>query len=404
MIQVAILGCGTVGSGVYEVLSMNHDSIAGKAEDTLEVKYILDRKDFSGTPLAGKVVRDFSIIENDPDVAIVCETMGGVDPAFDYSARALKKGKHVVTSNKELVATHGAELLELARQNNVNYLFEASVGGGIPILRPMMQCLSANEVSEVCGILNGTTNYILTRMIRAGLSFEDALKEAQQKGYAEANPAADVEGHDAARKTCILASLVLGKHVYPDAVAVEGITGISLDDVTFASSMDKVIKLLGRVVRQEGKVFAFVSPHLIDKSHPLAGVEDVFNTILVDGNAVGQVMFYGAGAGKLPTASAVVADVIDCARHLHLNRFAGWQDSKENLITPAGEFVCSYYVRFAAADAAAVTAALAPCQTVECPQAPAGQAALVTEPLSGADMAEKLAALGGKALSCIRIL
>ena len=292
MVNVAILGFGVVGSGVAEVLATNGAHIDRKVDDLIRLKYILDVRDFPDSPFADKVVHDFSIIENDPEVNIVVETIGGAKVALDFTRRALMAGKSVVTSNKELVAEHGCELLRLAQEKGVSYLFEASVGGGIPIIRPLNQCLAANEIEELCGILNGTTNYILTRMIRAGLSFDAALKEAQQNGYAEQDPTADIEGHDACRKICILASLAFGRHVYPRQVPTEGITGVTLSDVAYAESCGKKIKLLGRAMRRDdGKVCAYVAPHLVDGEDPLAGVEDVFNAITVKGNAIGDVMF-----------------------------------------------------------------------------------------------------------------
>ncbi len=261
------------------------------------------------------------------------ETIGGATVALDFTTRALKAGKSVVSSNKELVATHGYELLQLAREHGVSYLFEASVGGGIPILRPLTSCLAANELSQVTGILNGTTNYILTRMIKAGLTFDQALKEAQDNGYAEKDPTADVDGHDACRKICILAALAFGQHVYPDQVPTQGIRGVTLADVAYADSCGYKIKLLGRAIREpEGKLCAFVAPHLVPASNPLSGVEDVFNAISVTGNAIGDVMFYGRGAGKLPTASAVVGDVIDIAKDLKTARCAVWGPGSRDLV------------------------------------------------------------------------
>ena len=325
MTKVAILGFGTVGSGVAEVLSKNSQGIARRSGGEIQVKYILDVRDFPDSPFKDCFVKDFSIIENDPEVEVVVETIGGAKVALEFTTRALKAGKSVVSSNKELVATHGYELLQLAKANGVSYLFEASVGGGIPILRPLTNCLSANEVEQITGILNGTTNYILTRMIKAGLTFEQALKEAQDNGYAEKDPTADVDGHDACRKICILSALACGQHVYPQQVPTQGIREVTLADVAYADSCGYKIKLLGRCLREpEGKVCAFVAPHLVSCENPLAGVEDVFNAIAVTGNAVGDVMFYGRGAGKLPTASAVVADVIDIARDPKRDRGNQW--------------------------------------------------------------------------------
>ena len=346
MVNVAILGFGVVGSGVAEVLATNGPHIDKKVDDLIRLKYILDVRDFPESPFADKVIHDFSIIENDPEVNIVVETIGGAKVALDFTRRALAAGKSVVTSNKELVAEHGCELLQLAQEKGVSYLFEASVGGGIPIIRPLNQCLAANEIEEISGILNGTTNYILTRMIRAGLSFDAALKEAQQNGYAEQDPTADIEGHDACRKICILASLAFGRHVYPRQVPTEGITGVTLADVAYADVCGKKIKLLGRAIhRDDGKVCAYVAPHLVDVEDPLAGVEDVFNAIAVKGNAIGDVMFYGRGAGKLPTASAVVADVIDAARHKDAKKRMVWAEGGDDVAVPPTDLESDWYVR-----------------------------------------------------------
>ena len=346
MVNVAILGFGVVGSGVAEVLATNGPHIDKKVDDLIRLKYILDVRDFPDSPFADKVIHDFSIIENDPEVNIVVETIGGAKVALDFTRRALAAGKSVVTSNKELVAEHGCELLKLAQDKGVSYLFEASVGGGIPIIRPLNQCLAANEIEEISGILNGTTNYILTRMIRAGLSFEAALKEAQQNGYAEQDPTADIEGHDACRKICILSSLAFGRHVYPRQVPTEGITGVTLADVAYADACGKKIKLLGRAIhRSDGKVCAFVAPHLVSTEDPLAGVEDVFNAIAVRGNAIGDVMFYGRGAGKLPTASAVVADVIDAARHRDAKKRMVWAEGGDDVAVPPTDLESAWYVR-----------------------------------------------------------
>ena len=301
MVNVAILGFGTVGSGVAEVLTQNEQSIAKKAKNEISLKYILDIRDFPGSPFEDKLIKDFSVIENDPSVQIVVETIGGTGIAYELTKRALQAGKNVVTSNKELVASYGAQLLKMACDLNLNYLFEASVGGGIPIIRPISQCLAANELDRVSGILNGTTNYILTRMIKAGLSFEAALDEAREKGYAEANPTADIEGHDACRKICILAALSFGRHIYPEQVPTQGITKVTLEDVHFAGDAHCVIKLLGVAEKMpDGRICAYVEPQLVPESHPLAGVEDVFNGIIVKGNAIGDVMFYGQARASCP--------------------------------------------------------------------------------------------------------
>lgn len=378
MVNVAILGFGTVGSGVAEVLTKNGGLIDQRVDDLVRLKYILDVRDFPDSPYADCFVKDFSVIEQDPEVNIVVETIGGATIALDFTTRALKAGKSVVTSNKELVATHGYDLLQLARENGVSYLFEASVGGGIPILRPLTSCLAANELTQITGILNGTTNYILTRMIKAGLTFEQALKEAQENGYAEKDPTADVDGHDACRKICILAALAFGQHVYPQQVPTEGIRNVTLEDVAYADSKGYKIKLLGRCIRQpEGKVCAFVAPHLVSDENPLAGVEDVFNAIAVTGNAIGDVMFYGRGAGKLPTASAVVADVIDIAKDLKKDRHNAWGPGAPDLVVSPDILSSRWYVR---ANASMDQARLAcgEIQPLARAGAPAGEAAFLT--------------------------
>ena len=357
---IAIMGYGVVGSGVAEVINKNHDSIVRKStQSELEIKYILDLKDFPGDPNEKLFIKDFNIILNDPEVKVVVETMGGLHPAYEFVSACLKAGKSVVTSNKELVAAKGCELLGYAAEHNVNFLFEASVGGGIPIIRPISQCLAANEINEFAGILNGTTNFILTCMINDGMAFEDALKLAQDNGYAERDPSADILGFDACRKVCILASLCFGKHVYPDQVHTEGITEITLEDVEYAKDWGGVIKLLGRARKSEdGKhIYAIVSPAFVDHHSQLASVDDVFNAILVRGDAIGDVVFYGRGAGKLPTASAVVADVVDALKNgskVHDSLF--WQPAEpvEGMLTDPAP--AAYYVRAAGVAPAVVEA------------------------------------------------
>ena len=324
------MGFGTVGSGLAEVLRLNGASIAGKLGESLHLKYILDVRDLSGTAYADIAVKDFSILESDPDLDVVVESIGGAKIALEFTRRALLAGKHVVTSNKELVAAHGKELLAIAKEKNVNYLFEASVGGGIPLLRPLFQCLAGNQIEEICGILNGTTNYILTRMVQGGIPFEEALREAQSKGYAEANPAADVEGLDAGRKICILSDLAWGKEVRPESISIQGISGLDLRDVAIADKAGYRIKLLGRALKlSDGKVAAYVAPHLVPVSCPVAPVDDVFNAVMIRGNAVGDVMFYGRGAGDLPTASAVMGDILDALAHREKRRNLGWSEPAE---------------------------------------------------------------------------
>ena len=358
MVKVAILGFGVVGSGVAEVLSGNGAGIQKKADELIEVKYILDVRDFPDSPFAKHFVKDFSVIEHDPEVNVVVETIGGVGAALDFTERALKQGKSVVTSNKELVATHGRRLLDLAAQNNAVYLFEASVGGGIPILRPLSECMSANEILEICGILNGTANYIFTRMVKDHVPFAEALAGAQANGYAEQDPSADVEGKDTCRKLCILSSIAYGWHLLPDQVPTTGITKITLADEAYAAAAGRSLKLLGRsIAREDGTICAYVEPHFVGNQDPLAGVEDVFNAIKVKGNAVGDVMFYGRGAGKLPTASAVVADVVDALKNgskVHDSLF--WQPAEpvEGLLTDPAP--AAYYVRVAGIAPAVVEA------------------------------------------------
>lgn len=376
MLKVAIMGHGTVGSGVYDVFAQNAAQITKAVGEEVEVKYVLDLRDFSKLSYADKFVTDFSVIENDPEVCVVAEVMGGVGAAYEFSKRCLKAGKSVCTSNKELVAVHGEELLALAKEHNVNYLFEASVGGGIPLIRPMMQCLAANQIEEICGILNGTTNYILSQMIHNGVAFDDALRQAQKMGYAENDPTADIEGHDACRKICILSDLAFGDKIDPDEVSCQGISGITLDDVAAASELGYVIKLIGRAKRTEsGKIFAFVAPHLVPKTSPLACVEDVFNGILVTGNMVGEVMFYGQGAGKHATASAVVADMMDAIAHREKRRPVEWGDGSQKLLLPIDQLESAWYVHGEVpAELAAKTVA----------------GAALTVPMTAAELREKL--------------
>ena len=398
MVNVAILGFGTVGSGVADVLTQNSGLIDQRSDQLIRLKYILDVREFPDSPYKDLFVKDFSVIEQDPEVNIVVETIGGATIALEFTTRALKAGKSVVTSNKELVATHGYDLLQLAKEHGCSYLFEASVGGGIPILRPLTSCLAANELTQITGILNGTTNYILTRMIKAGLTFDQALKEAQANGYAEKDPTADVDGHDACRKICILAALAFGQHVYPEQVPTQGIRGVALEDVAYADSKGYKIKLLGRAIREpEGKVCAFVAPHLVPVDNPLAGVEDVFNAIAVTGNAIGDVMFYGRGAGKLPTASAVVADVIDIAKDLKKDRHNAWGPGSPDLVVSPDILTSRWYVR---AQAAVDQARLAcgEIQPLARAGAPASEVAFLTAPMTEPQVRDKLKGLEVDAL------
>lgn len=355
MVNVAILGYGVVGSGVAEVLTGTGEGIRRKADDLIGLKYILDVRKFPDSPFAEKFVADFKVIEDDPDVGVVVETIGGMGAALDFTERALRAGKSVVTSNKELVATHGRRLLELAAEHGAVYLFEASVGGGIPILRPLSECMAANAILEICGILNGTSNYIFTRMVADGVPFEQALKAAQANGYAEQDPTADIEGYDTCRKLCILSSIAFGWHLLPEQVPTRGITKVSLEDERAADRLGYRVKLLGRsIAAEDGTVTAYVEPHLVPVEEPLAGVDDVFNAILVKGDATGDVMFYGRGAGKLPTASAVVADVIAAVRKLERASYRPWQPNRPELVGSADALVSPWFVR--TADGAAISA------------------------------------------------
>lgn len=351
MVEIALLGYGVVGSGVVEVLTQNCESIANRAKEKIDIKYILDKREFKDSPFAYKFTKDYNKVLNDDDVKIVVEVMGGISPAFEYAKEALLKGKSVVTSNKELVAEKGYELLKIANQKNVNFLFEASVGGGIPIIMPINQCLAANEVIEIAGILNGTTNFILTKMIRENMAFDEALKMAKELGYAERNPSADIDGEDSCRKICILASLAYGKHVYPKDVNTIGIRNITLKDVEYAKSCDCVIKLIGQVKKlNDGKLEIEVEPMFVRNDSQLAGVEDVFNGILVKGDSTGDVVFYGKGAGKLPTASAVVADIIDCIKHFDAKKYLSWDSADKQYVKDYSEYKAKFYIRVIAED------------------------------------------------------
>lgn len=405
------MGYGTVGSGVAEVIANNHESIVKKSsQPELEVKYILDLRDFPGDVNEKKMIKDFNIILNDPEVAVVVETMGGLHPAYEFVSSCLSAGKSVVTSNKELVAAKGDELLKIAKDKNVNFLFEASVGGGIPIIRPISQCLAANRIDEIAGILNGTTNFILTMMIDKNMSFEDALKLAQDNGYAEKDPTADVEGHDACRKICILAALCFGKHVYPKDVHTEGITKITLTDVEYVRSWGGVIKLIARASRVgEDKISAIVSPALVKNSSQLAGVNDVFNAILVRGDATGDVVFYGKGAGKLPTASAVVADILDCARHMTERKDFGWESGTDNYVVDYTELETALYVRAETSDKEKsekdIISVFGKAEILERTGAPENEIAFVTPWASEKELESKLKTISSlNVLSKIRVV
>ncbi|MDD2579781.1 MAG: homoserine dehydrogenase [Eubacteriales bacterium] len=339
MINLAILGYGIVGSGVAEVCQLNGEAIRKRTGQSVQVRYILDIRDFPGDPFADRIVHDPDVIFNDPEIAVVVETIGGSGIALELTRRALRCGKHVVTSNKELVARHGPELIDLAREHAVSYLFEASVGGGIPIIRPLHKCLAANRIDAIAGILNGTTNYILTRMRDDGIEFDQALAEAQANGYAEKNPSADVEGIDAARKISILGSIALGHYIDSEQIYCEGISQITPADIAYATDLDCQIKLIGKFTQiSERSAELMVAPMLLPSSHPLSMANDVFNAIMVVGNALGDALFYGRGAGKLPTASAVVADVIDCIMHLErIPHMSAWQTDGPSVVKPHSE-------------------------------------------------------------------
>ena len=387
MIQIAIMGLGTVGTGVAKVVAENARQIERKLGEPLQVKTILVRH-FKDGPYRQLMTDDFTRIEEDDAIRVVVETIGGVEAAYEYTKRALNAGKHVVTANKQLVAEKGCELLALAKKRGVNYLFEASVGGGIPVLHPLTQCMAANRIDEVYGILNGTTNYILTRMVRAGATFADALREAQEKGYAEADPTADVEGIDAGRKICILADLAFGRQVDPAAVPMEGISRLSLDDVRIAQRAGYRIKLLGRALRLGSGRTAYVAPHLVSEDHPLANVEDVFNAVVVKGNATGEVMFYGRGAGEMPTASACVADVMEALQASPRREEIGWEADPEGFVAPQTVPLRHYFrIRGSLADAVGAFG------QVEVLSEDSGMTAFLTEPVSGGEAAEKAAAL-----------
>ena len=349
--KIAVLGYGTIGSGVVEVLDRNRESITKRAGEEISVKYILDLREFPGDPMEDAVVHDFSVIAEDEEIGCVVEAMGGIEPAYSYVKESLLRGKSVCTSNKALVAAHGAELLEIARQKKINFLFEASVGGGIPIIRPLNQSLTSEEIMEITGIVNGTTNYILTKMSQEGATFEAALKEAQDLGYAERNPEADVEGHDAGRKLAILASLSYGMQVDFEDIYMEGITKITDTDFKYAEALGMEIKLLAQGKRVEDKFYAMVTPKLINDDNPLYSVRGVFNSILVKGNTLGDVMFYGSGAGKLPTASAVVADIIDATKHQGKNIMTIWS-SKKLTLADRMEYESAFFVRVPEAEEA----------------------------------------------------
>lgn len=344
MINAAVLGYGTVGSGVVRIINENNALISKRIGDDIQVKYVLDLREFEGDPVQKILVHDYEVIRNDADVSIVVETMGGLHPAYEFVKGALEAGKNVCTSNKALVAAYGPELLAVAKEKSVNFLFEASVGGGIPIIRPLKTSLDPDDILEISGILNGTTNYILSKMSDEGLDFADVLKDAQERGFAERNPEADIEGYDAARKIAILVSLAYGKTVNWENILTEGITNISDRDIVYAKKMKKKIKITGTGRKEGDKVMVRVAPVLISKDNPLYNVDGVYNAILVRGNMVGDVMFYGQGAGSLPTASAVVSDVMDAARHLNININTIWEPDELELV-PHSQMKSRFFIR-----------------------------------------------------------
>lgn len=399
MVKVAVLGYGTVGSGIVEVIKTNQDMVNKKAGDEIDVKYILDLRDFPGDPYENLVVHDVEIILNDPEVLVIAEAMGGVEPAYTFTKRALSAGKSVCTSNKELVAKHGAELIELARTNKCNYMFEASVGGGIPIIRPLNASLTPERVDGITGILNGTTNYILTKMEKEGSDFDTVLKEAQDKGYAERNPEADVEGYDACRKIAILSSLIYGKNVNFENIYTEGITKITTNDFAYAKKAGYTIKLLAMSKEVDGKYFAMVTPCMINDQNPLYFVNDVFNGILVHGNTLGNTMYYGAGAGKLPTASAVVSDIIDCVKHLGKTVFCFW-DKEELHLSSMDDSVKRFFVRVKDADFAKAKEVFGDVEEIDAQIA--GEKGFFTQAMSEKAFKEKSAQVG-EIISRIRV-
>ncbi len=395
MMNVAIMGYGTIGSGVAEILEKNKDTIAETVGQEIALKYVLDLREFPGSPIEDKLIHDFSVIEQDPDVQLVVETMGGLNPSYPFVKACLLAGKHVATSNKALVAAYGTELLEIAREKEVNFFFEASVGGGIPIIRPLYRCLMGEKIEEITGILNGTTNFILTKMDKEGWSFDSALKEAQNLGYAERNPEADVEGHDTCRKIAILTAMATGREVNYEDIYTEGITRITDIDFQYADKIGMSIKLVGSSrMAEEGMVSAYVVPLMMTKEHPLYMVSDVYNGILVKGNMLGTSMYYGSGAGKLPTASAVVADIIDAAKHVNRNVKLGWNAEKQE-IAPMGANQFRYFIRVAGApeERIAEMMAFGPREVITLPKL--DEFAIISKPMLEAEFKEEAAKIDG---------
>ena len=402
MINIAVLGYGTVGSGVVEVINTNQDSINRRAGDAIRIKYVLDLRDFPGDPVQEVLVHDYETIVNDPEVDIVVEVMGGLEPAHTFVKRALEAGKSVATSNKALVAKFGPELMDIARNKNINFLFEASCGGGIPIIRALNQSLTADQIDEVTGILNGTTNYMLTKMDMEGSRFESVLKKAQEKGYAEADPTADVEGYDACRKIAILSSLAYGKFLNYEKIHTEGITRITPEDMEYARAMGMSIKLLATSRKlSEDSYYAVVAPFLVGKNNPLYSVNDVYNGIFVHGNVLGDAMFYGSGAGKLPTASAVVADVVDEAKHLHENMPNEWNDQPLPLADP-DQVSGRFFVRVQTTDLLLIRSVFGTIEQIQVPKAE-GETGFVTAQMTLGQYKAKAAEIKAEILSMIRI-
>ena len=401
MVNIAVLGYGTVGSGVVEVIRTNHESINKRAEEEINIKYVLDRRDFPGDPVEDVLVHDYEVIVNDPEVDIVVEVMGGIEPAYTFVKRALEAGKSVCTSNKALVAKHGPELVQMAKERSINFLFEASCGGGIPIIRALNKSLTADEIDEITGILNGTTNYMLDKMSKEGSDFGAVLKEAQELGYAEADPTADVEGHDAGRKIAILSSLAYGKFVNYEDVYMEGITKITQEDMEYARTLGMNIKLLATSRKAGDSYYAMVAPFMVKKTSPLYGIDGVFNAVFVHGNMLGDAMFYGSGAGKLPTASAVVADVVDEAKHLHRNIMTNWTNQPLPL-TPLDDVEGRFFVRVKDVAVDELEEAFGQVQTVETDSLPEEMGVMTSVITQGAYKAgaEKL---GDRVISMIRI-
>ena len=385
---------------MYEVLDKNCKSVEKKAGEPIEVKYILDLREFPGSPVEKLVIHDVEQIVNDPEIGIVVETMGGTKPAYEFVKRCLLAGKHVVTSNKALVAAHGTELIRIAAEKNISFLFEASVGGGIPIIRPLNSCLTADEIEEITGIVNGTTNYMMTEMSEKGADFDEVLKDAQAKGYAEKDPTADIEGYDACRKIAILTSLVCGQQVDFEDIHTEGITHISATDIKYAKAMGRAIKLLATSKKTDGGYVAMVAPFLLPKEHPLYNVNGVFNAIFVRGNVLGDAMFYGSGAGKLPTASAVVADVVEMAKNLDKNIPVEWSSKKLELVDYRSA-KNRFFVRVSGTDKASVEKIFGNVDYIDA-QGVTGELGFVTEEMTEEALENKKAAYG-EVLNVIRV-